>query len=98
MTNSTISNRYKDDIFQIGDGTKEELISFIHELNKKHQTIKFDYKISTKQIEILDIMVYKDQQHKTHTTIFCKSTDQPYMHNRIIPNPLKTTSELKKNL
>ena len=29
--------------------TKEKLLSFIYELNKKHKTLKFDYKISTKQ-------------------------------------------------
>ena len=34
----------------IWNGTTEELILFIHDLNKKHKTITFDYKISTKQI------------------------------------------------
>ena len=28
---------------------KEKLLSFIYELNKKHKTLKFDYKISTKK-------------------------------------------------
>ena len=45
--------RYINNIFMIWNGTKEQLI-FIDELNKKHKTIKFDYKISTKQIEFLD--------------------------------------------
>ena len=43
--------RYKDDIFMIWNGTNEELLLllFIDEVNKKHKTIKFDYKMSTKQ-------------------------------------------------
>ena len=52
--------RYIDNIFMIWNGTIEELILFIDEPNKKHKTIKFDYKISTKQIEFLDTMVYRD--------------------------------------
>ena len=52
-----------DNFFIIWNGTKEELILFIDQL-KKHKTIKFDYKISTKQIKFLDTMVYRDQQHK----------------------------------
>ena len=45
----------------IWNGTTEELILFIDDLNKKCKTIRFDYKISTKQIEFLDTMVYRDQ-------------------------------------
>ena len=47
----------------IWNGTTEEIILFIYDLNKKHKTIKLDYKISTKQIEFLGTMVFKDQQH-----------------------------------
>ena len=68
--------RYIDSIFTIWNGIKEELVSIIDELNKKYKTIRFDYKVSTHQIEFLDIMVYKDQQHKIQTTIFRKPTDQ----------------------
>ena len=48
----------------IWNGTAEKLILFIDELNKKHKTKKIDYKISTKQIEFLDTVVYRYQQHK----------------------------------
>ena len=73
--------RYIDNIFMIWNGTTKELILFINGLSKKHKTIKFDYKISTKQIEFLDTIVYKDQQRKTQTTTFCKPTDQQtYLH------------------
>ena len=65
----------------IWNGTTEELILFIDDFNKKHKTIQFDYKISTKQIEFLDTMVYRDQQYRIQTTIFRKPTDQQiYLH------------------
>ena len=68
----------------IWNGIKEELISFIGEVNKKHTTIKFGYKISTKQIVFLDSMVYRDQHHKIQTTIFRKPTDeQTYLHAQL---------------
>ena len=71
----------KDDIFIIWNGTKKELKSFIGGPNKRYKTIKFDYKISTKQIEFLNTMFYKDQQQKIQTAIFCKPTDQQtYLH------------------
>ena len=38
----------------VWNGTAAELILFIDDLNKKHKTIKFDYKISAKRIEFLD--------------------------------------------
>ena len=44
----------------ICNGTTEELILSIYDLNKKHKTIKFDYKMSTEKIECLNPMVYKD--------------------------------------
>ena len=36
--------RYIDDIFLIWTGTKNELDQFFKDLNKKHPSIKFDYK------------------------------------------------------
>lgn len=51
------------------------------DLTKNIKTIKFDYKISAKQIDFLDRMVYKDQQHKIQKMIFCKPADQQiYLH------------------
>ena len=37
--------RYIVDIFIIWKGTKEQLITFINELNNKNKTIKFEYEI-----------------------------------------------------
>ena len=57
------------------------MAQFEDDLNKKRKTIKFDYKISTKQTEFLNTMVYRDQQHKIQTTIFRKPTEQQtYLH------------------
>ena len=73
--------KYMDDIFMICNGTTEELILSIYDLNKKHKTIKFDYKMSTEKIEFLNPMVYKDWQNRIQTKIFRKSTDQQtYLH------------------
>ena len=67
-------------------------------LTKKNKTIKLDYKISNKEIEFLDTMVYQDQQHKIPTVIFRKSTDQKhtYIHDLIIPNLLNTVFHTDK--
>ena len=73
--------KYINNISMIWNGTTEELILFIDVVNKKQKTIEYDYKVSTKQIEFLDTMVSKDQQHKILTTIFRKPTDQQtYLH------------------
>ena len=47
----------------------EELKDFMSELNKKHPSIKFDYKFECKRIELLDTLVYIDQQNKLQTTL-----------------------------
>ena len=56
--------RYIDNIFMIWNGTTEGLTLFMDELNKKHKNLKLDCKIPTKQIEFLDTIIYRDQQHK----------------------------------
>ena len=45
-------------------------------MNRKHPSIKFDYKFYCKQIEFLDFSVYIDQQNKIETTLFRKSSDR----------------------
>ena len=62
----------------IWNGTTQELTLFIDEFNKKHKTIKSDYKISTKQRELLDTMVnieyyHKKLEHFTNITYSSKS-------------------------
>ena len=65
----------------IWNGTTEELILSIDDLNKKNKTTRFNYKISTKKIEFLYTRLYRDQKHKIQTTIFRKPTgQQTYLH------------------
>ena len=38
--------RFIDNIFFIWTGSKDQLITFLNDLNTKHNSIKFEYKIS----------------------------------------------------
>ena len=49
--------RYINDIFIIWEGTNEQSITFINKSNKKHKTIKSEYKISLQKIPFFDKMV-----------------------------------------
>ena len=65
--------RYIDDIFMIWKGTKPELmtftttgdevVTFIKNLNEKHETIKFDVQVLSRKIAFLDAMLYKDENN-----------------------------------
>ena len=56
--------------------SEKQLKDFMSELNQKHSSIKFDYKFHCKQVELLDTLVYIDQQNKIQTTLLRKSTDR----------------------
>ena len=72
--------RYIDDIFLIWTGTKNELVQFFKDLNKKHLSIKFDYKASKDRIVFLDTEIYL-HNGKLHTKIYRKETGrQHYLH------------------
>ena len=73
--------RYIDDIIMIWTGSENELFNFLNDLNKKHRSIKFDYKYSTKKIEFLDTQLYITEECKLETTLYRKPTDcQNYLH------------------
>ena len=74
--------RYIDDIFMIWTGTKEQIHTFINELNNKHPSIKFgDYKISDTEVNFLDTKVYIDEHNRLQTTLYRKPTDrQNYLY------------------
>ena len=67
---------YIDDIFMVWAKSEKELKDFMNELNQKHPSIKFDYKFDCKQTELLDTLVYIDQQNKPQTTFFKKLSDR----------------------
>ena len=47
-----------DDIFFIWTGSKDQLITFLNNLNTKHNSIKFEWKISQSSNPFLDTEVY----------------------------------------
>ena len=53
--------RYIDHIFIKWNGKKEQLITFINELNK-NKTIKFGYKISSQKMLLINTILYKDKK------------------------------------
>ena len=55
--------RYVDDIFSLWNGDKKEIEDFMIILaNRHHLTIKFTAEISNKEVNFLDIIVYKGQR------------------------------------
>ena len=54
-----------------------QLQEFIKNLNNRHPAIKFDFKFSETNIEVLDKTVYKNkEQNKLLATVYCKLTDR----------------------
>ena len=87
--------RYIDDLFFIWKGTKEELLSFIDDLNKKTPSIKFDCKYSKREIQFMDTKIYKYTNSKPCLTIYRKPTNrQNYLHFKsAYPPSLKKSSQ-----
>ena len=50
--------RYLDDIILIWTGNKIKFDRFLNDLNKKHSSIKFDYKSSQNYITFVDFKIY----------------------------------------
>ena len=72
--------RFIDDIFFISTGSKDQLITFLNDLNTKHNSIKFEYKISQSNIFNLDTEVYV-KINKLYTKIGRKETErQNFLH------------------
>ena len=69
---STFYCRFIDDIFFLWNGTEAEVIKIIHNLNKKHSTIKFEFTDSRTSITFLDTKVHKNENGTLCATIFRK--------------------------
>ena len=52
--------------------SENKLTSFINEINKKHHSIKFDFKFSIKKIEFLDTFFHKDHNNRLQTMLYKK--------------------------
>ena len=68
--------RFCDDHFMIWTRSEQELLNFMSDLNKKHYSIKFEFKYSQTKIEFLDVLVYKDYNNMLQTTIYRTKTDR----------------------
>ena len=79
---------YIDDIFMIWNGTKEEVISFIGELNNKHKPKNCDYKIYKQSFWTQWYIEISNTKFRRYS-VNQRTNKHTYMHNRIIPNLLK---------
>ena len=53
------------------------------DLNKKHPSIKFEFRYSQTKVQYLDVLIYKDQNNMLQTTIYRKQIDrQNYLEAR----------------
>ena len=75
-TTIPVWKRFVDDIWFVFKGDRAELDSFMQEANSLHPSIKFEFEISLKEVDFLDLHIYKDRSNKLQTTIFRKPTDK----------------------
>ena len=68
--------KFIDDLLMIWTGSEQELLDFMSDLNKKHPSIKFEFKYSQTKIEFLDVLAYKDRNNVLQTIIYRKQTDR----------------------
>ena len=68
--------RFIDDLFMIWVDSEQELLDFISDLNKKHLSIKLEFKYSQTNIKFQDVLICKDQNDMLQTTIYRKQTNQ----------------------
>ena len=64
--------RFIDDVFMVWTRSENKLTSFINEINKKHHSIKFDFKFSKEKIEFLDTFFHKDRNNRLQTMLYKK--------------------------
>lgn len=74
--------RLVDDIFFPWSHTEQELLDFVHTLNRYHTSIKFELNYSFTDINFLDTTVYIDTNKESlHTKLFVKPTHKnQYLH------------------
>ena len=71
--------RFIDDIFLIWTGSKTDLVKILNDLNAKHPSIKFEYKILKERISFLDTKIYI-KNNKLHTKYLGrKQTIKPFL-------------------
>lgn len=86
--------RYIDDTFILWTETKQQFDNFLSELNEKHNSIKFDYEMSTTEITFLDTIVYIDNKNHLQTRLHQKPTDRHNYLHRASEHPLPLNDNL----
>ncbi|XP_073442411.1 uncharacterized protein [Dendrobates tinctorius] len=66
--------RYIDDVLAIWQGSEEDLVSFIRELNQNNINLKLTYHYSRTTVDFLDVCISKDGKGLLHTEIHRKDT------------------------
>ena len=80
--------RFLDDIFLIWDDSEENLLNFLDELNKFHETIKFTYNYSKTNAVFLDVKMFKSKEGTLHTSLFEKNTNVHHYIDFLSCHPL----------
>ena len=65
-----VYTRYIDDISLIYTGGKRKLTDFLTKLNTTHDSIKFDFEMSTMSSAFLYTLVYIDDNGQLQTTLY----------------------------
>ena len=89
-----IWKRFVDDIWFVFDGDRAELGSFIQGDNSMHQSIKFSFELPLKEVDFLDLHIYKDRSNKLQTTIDRKPTDKNLLLHFDSKHPLYQKRDL----
>ena len=85
---SILHFQYIDNIFNIWKGNYDYLATFLHNINKQHLTIKFDFLISGETVPFLDTKVYIDKELNIEITVYLKETDLQSSLHRMSEHPL----------
>ena len=60
----------------IWNKSENDLKSFVNEINKKHHSVKFAFKLFKEKTEFLDRLVYIGHNKRLQTTLYKKPTDR----------------------
>ena len=70
-----------------------ELKQLMKEINRKSQSIKYDFKSSKESLKFLETLVYIDSNKRLQTTLYKKPTDcQNYLLAKLTRNTTLSTS------
>ena len=91
-----------DNIFMAWTKSENKLKSFINEINKKHDSIKFGFIFSKENIKFFDTLIYKDYINQNYLHVksahpFSLKKSIPYSQALRIKDVCATFEEYKKH-